>query len=392
MESLSHQERRRRLARRHSLAIAAADVESVATDLIGLHSSDPATVFLSCRARVGGFAVADLEEALYEARTLLRVLGMRRTMFVLPPELAAVVNAACTRSYIEPERRRLIKYLEDQGVAPDGDAWLAEVSSQTLAKLGELGEATATELREHVPKLKAKLSFGEGKAWGGHIGVSTRVLFLLATSNRIVRARPRGSWLSSQYRWALLDRWLPPGLAELDAKEAEQDLARRWLHAFGPGTLLDLKWWTGWPVTKTRRVLEAIDAKEIELEGDGVGYVLPDDCGDDTEDLDEWVALLPSLDPTVMGWKERDWYVGNAAAESLFDRNGNAGPTVWANGRVVGGWALTAERIVKTELLEPVGGSARDAIQQAAASLQQWFGETRFTPRFRTPLEKRLLG
>jgi hypothetical protein len=387
---MSRNERRRRLALRHFLAAPAADATTVASALVGLHSSDPTSVFLSCRARVRGFEVADLEDALYHDRTLVRMLGMRRTMFVVPPDLAAEMSAACAKSYVDSERRRLIRLLEEQGVAGDGAAWLDDVSARTLEALRELGEATAHELREVVPELKAKLSFGEGKTWGGQIGVSTRVLFLLATATLIVRARPRGSWISSQYRWAPLDQWLPAGLAELDREQAQQGLARRWLRAFGPGTLLDLKWWTGWSVAAARRSLEAVGAVEVELDDGVVGYVDPEDAGAATPEADDWVALLPSLDPTVMGWKERDWYIGEAAAHALFDRNGNAGATVWAGGRVVGGWTQTRDGAIRTGLLEPIGAATRDAIEHEAQLLEEWLGDTRITPRFRTPLEKGL--
>ena len=62
-------ERRRRLLVRHHLARPAASVEQVAGDLVGVHSSDPATVDpLARRARLDPFAVADLEDALYERR------------------------------------------------------------------------------------------------------------------------------------------------------------------------------------------------------------------------------------------------------------------------------------------------------------------------------------
>jgi hypothetical protein len=391
MESMSHEERRSRLARRHYLAVAATDVTTVARDLIGLHSSDPTAVYLSCRARLPDFTVADLETALYDHRTLLRLLGMRRTMFVVTPEVAAMMNAACTRSYLAPQRRRLVRYLEDQGVTSDGDAWLAAVEARTLSALHRLGEATANELREVVPELQAKLSFGEGKTWGGQVGVSTRVLFLLATGNRIVRARPRGSWISSQYRWALFEDWYPEGLPELDVARAQQELAERWLHAFGPGTLQDLKWWTGWGIAATRRALEGIGAKEIALEGGETGYVHPADGEGDTEQLGNWVALLPSLDPTVMGWKDRRWYVSEEAARGMFDRNGNAGATIWVDGRVVGGWAQASNGIVRTQLIEALDATTVDAIEREVQQLERWLGDTRITPRFRTPLEKRLL-
>ena len=58
-----------------------------------------------------------------------------------------------------------------------------------------------------------------------------------------------------------------------------------------------------------------------------------------------WVALLPGLDSTVMGWKERAWFLGGHQ-HALFDVNGNAGPTVWCNGRIVGGWAHRLHRFM----------------------------------------------
>ena len=71
-------------------------------DWSGLHATDPATVFLAARAR--GVEAVGLERALYEERSVLRMIGMRRTLFVLPLDLAAVVKAACTESIAEPRR------------------------------------------------------------------------------------------------------------------------------------------------------------------------------------------------------------------------------------------------------------------------------------------------
>ena len=87
MQRVTTEERHRRLGRRHFLAAPAATIEEVAEALVGLHSSDPATPFLSGQARIAEFGVADMEESVYEERTLIRMLGMRRTMFVVPPQL-----------------------------------------------------------------------------------------------------------------------------------------------------------------------------------------------------------------------------------------------------------------------------------------------------------------
>ena len=120
-------ERRARLARRHHLSRPAPSIEAVAGDLAGLHSSDPATVFLSARARRPSMTVAEIEDALYDARTLVRLLGMRRTMFVVDRELAGVIDASCAGDLARAERKRLLGMIESSGVAGRRrpDRWLA---------------------------------------------------------------------------------------------------------------------------------------------------------------------------------------------------------------------------------------------------------------------------
>jgi hypothetical protein len=105
--------------------------------------------------------------------------------------------------------------------------------------------------------------------------------------------------------------------------------------------------------------------------------------------FDPWVALVPGLDPTVMGWKQREWYLGEHAAV-LFDRNGNAGPTVWANGRAVGGWTHADDGEVRVELLERVDARTRTAIDAERERLRSWLSDVRIKPRFRTAVERAL--
>jgi len=377
-------ERRRRLARRHHLAGPSTSIVEAATANVGLHSSDPATVYLSARARVAEFSPSDLEFALYEAKTLLRFLGMRRTLFVVPIDLAEIVNAACTRALAPSQRRRVIKLVEDEEIATDGERWLAAVAERTLRTLGELGQATAKELSEVVPDLKTKYVDSQGATYG----MSTRVLFLLATEGEIVRGQPRGTWRSTLYEWARIEDWSPGWDGGLDAESSRVALARRWLGAYGPGTVRDLQWWTGWGVRNTARALDSAGAVEVALD-DGIGFVLGDDL-EPVSDPDPWVAFLPALDATTMGWKERDWYCRPEYVQRLFDRNGNAGPTVWVDGRIVGGWAQRPDAAIVYEIFEKTGAASSARIEREAATIQTWLGDTIVIPRFRTPLEKRL--
>jgi hypothetical protein len=92
-----------------------------------------------------------------------------------------------------------------------------------------------------------------------------------------------------------------------------------------------------------------------------------------------------------MGWKERDWYLGEHASV-LFDRNGNAGPTVWWDGRVVGGWAQRKDGEVVFRLLEDVGGEAEQAVAAEAERLAAWLGDVRVAPGFLPPFQRGLVA
>ena len=162
------------------------------------------------------------------------------------------------------------------------------------------------------------------------------MLFLLAAEGRIIRGRPQGSWTSSLYKWAPMTAWLGGPLKSLPKAEAQTGLAQRWLRTYGPGRLRDLQWWAGWTVSETKKALTAARAVEVELD-EGSGWALADDL-EETPAGGPWIALVPALDSTTMGWTDRAWFMGMHTPR-LFDRNGNAGPTIWVDGRVVGGWA-----------------------------------------------------
>jgi DNA glycosylase AlkZ-like len=383
-------ERRARVAVRHHVAPSerVGSVVEAARDVVCLHATDPATVYLSAWARVNGLTIETVDRALYELRLLVRMLAMRRTMFVVPVEDAPLLHAAAALGIARVERRRnegLVTLLD----VDDAAAWLSEAEAATLAALEHRSEATARELAADVPALQQKVRVNVGKRYESDLGMSGRVLLLLALEGKVVRGRPRGTWISSQYRWAPMTGWLGGPLPELPEAGAQAEVVRRWLARFGPGTELDVRWWTGWTARAVRTALAAVDAVEVDLEGE-TGFVLSDDL-EPTPGPEPWVALLPSLDATTMGWRARDWYLG-AHQAVLFDSNGNAGPTIWADGRIVGGWAMRADGEVVTRLLEDVGREASQAVAAEAERLTAWLQAARVVPRFPTPLHKELVG
>lgn len=383
-------ERRRRIGARHALARRRPKTElpALADGMAGIHATDPASVYFELLARTNNLSHADVERAMYDDRALVKVLGMRRTMFVVSPSFAGVIHAATATEIAARERKRLYQMLQGAGITDDPARWVEGVERDTLAALHELGEATAAELTKRVPGLREQIPVGEGKKWAGTVGVSTRLLFLLSSEGRIIRGRPRGSWLSSLYRWVPMDRWIDGGLEPWPAERAQAELVRHWLAAFGPGTQLDIQWWTGWTVARTKAALRAVEAVEVELDEGRTGYVLPADV-EVTAEQEPWVAFLPSLDATVMGWKERDFYLDGLYPQ-LFDNAGNAGPTVWVDGRVVGLWAQRANLEVGYRLLQDVPRDRLPELDAEAARLTAWLGQERVFPRFPNPTFKEL--
>ncbi|MGE5288122.1 MAG: winged helix DNA-binding domain-containing protein [Micromonosporaceae bacterium] len=383
------EQRRARLALRHHLAPSARakTAAEVAGNLVGLHGTDPASVFLAVQARVhGGPAPEAIADEMYTQRALMRMLGMRRTMFVVATGFAPVMQAACTDEIARRQRRRYADLLAQGGI-PDADAWLKDVEESTALALASRGEATAAELAADEPRLRQQVMLAEGKSYGGMQGVGTWVLSLLAADGRIVRGRPRGSWTSSQFRWLPIEEWLPGGLERPPESAARAEVLRRWLAVSGPATADDLRWWTGWSAGQVKAAAAAAGVAEVDL-GGSTGLVLTGD-EEPVSAPAPWAALLPALDPTVMGWRAREWFLG-AHGAALTDRSGNIGPTVWWDGRVVGGWAQRPDGEIVYRLLEDVGTEAAGAVEEEAKRLRGWIPPARVTPRFRTPLEREL--
>lgn len=377
-------ERRNRLARRHFLS-AGDSVTAVVAGLVGLHATDPATPYLSLWARAPGFATADLEAELYEKRSAVRHLAMRRTLWVVIGDDLSMIQPAASDRVADNERRRLAADVRRAGVAADGDRWLDRACAAVLRQLGDYGPASSAELRAALPELAGTYDPAPGKRWGGAVPLAPRVLTVLSARGEIVRGPNDGSWTVSRPRWVTAADWLGNLGEQLPGRQAQADLTRRWLATFGPATVADIKWWFGTTLTAARNALADIGAVEVDLHG-GPGWALPDDL-DPEPAAPPWCALLPGLDATTMGWFQRDWYLGEHRGR-VFDRNGNAGPTAWWNGRVVGGWCQDDGAGVKLQLLEDPGRDGRRALQRRADELTAWLDGVRISPRFPSPLSK----
>jgi hypothetical protein len=291
--------RRRRLSARMATMIERLDLVRVIDRAVGVYGTAP-TCFLSALARVPDFTIEDFTTAIAERR-LVRIRAMRYSVHTFPAELTGVA-AAATRSLVSktnPYRQRLA----------DRYDYLVDRVDEALAG----GPLPAVKIRAEVDP-------------EGEIGDLFNVLLGMAAADfRIVRATTTGTWRSDRFLYARWGDWLPDVYPDaMDDHAARRELVRRYVAAYGPVEVTDVKWWTGWKKDET---LEAVDGVDLDQEGDALSYL-------------DGVRLLPVWDVLMVAYRNRDRLYDPSFAPLVHDRFGNATSVVLDQGRVVGQWDL----------------------------------------------------
>lgn len=378
------------------------DVLQVTRDIVALHASSATTPYLSLWARMPGFQREHLEAALYERRELAKVLCMRVTVHAVPADEVPLFMRA-HEHLIEsrmPPRFRDGGLLAYAGLCTDEEAkgTQEDLFRRVLQVLADKGPATAQEIGEAVPELKAAIRHDAGRAYEGQFSVGSRLLGDMAARGLTIRARPRGTWRSNLYDYAIFSDWLPGvDLQSTSAAQGREGVIYRYLRAFGPARLDDMQWWTGWSAADLRKALEPLQRRvgEVSVEGQSGGFLM---LRDDVQQMAAFQPpagssgfLLPSLDGYIMGYRDRGRFLAREHADKVFDRAGNALPTVWANGRVVGGWGQRKDGTVVFGLFERASDDAQEALIVEAARLQGFLGDEYVKPAmFHTPFTRAL--
>ena len=267
--------------------------------------------------------------------------AMRRTLFLVPIPDVPMIHAAASRAVARPSasgpspaRRR--------GRRPGPGEPARGAGGRRVGRGPGGGEATTAELTALDPRLgaeddaRARASRMRPRSASPRRSSSTS----RSTAGSAAAGRAaRGSAASSA--GSPIERWLPDGIAAAGrrgAGRARPALAPsvRAGHARGRHVVDGLdgrgdrgrRWRRSRPSRWTSTAARS-------------GYVLPDDVG--TERRARAVGRAPAR-PRCHddGLDARDWYLG-PHRPALFDRNGNAGPTIWVDGRIVGGWAQRSD-------------------------------------------------
>ena len=319
----------------------------VVEDVCALHATAALTPYLSLWSRVKEFSHQQLDAELYERRRLVRILSMRRTLFIVPSEKLPVFFQATKKQVQRRFPRQANRLLVQAGLCQEGEEaeTLERLHRRITEVLADRGPSTMSEISDLVPELKTKIEYNVDKPYAGEFSLGSRLVPGMCILGHLVRAKPRGSWRSNLYEYAPLPAWLPGvDLEALTPGEAQARLVRWYLAALGPAIVEDIAWWSGLSKGEIRGALSTLDDElvEIEIEGLSGGYLM---LAEDHQRLLEtqlWKEpignLLPSLDPYIMGYRDRRRFLAPEHYDQVFDRAGNAFATVWVNGRVVGVW------------------------------------------------------
>jgi hypothetical protein len=345
------------------------------------HSTEPSSVHLAIAARTREVTVADVEAQLYETRGLVKQLAMRRTLFAFPRPLHAAALVSASARVAATLRTTWSRTVVSQGVTTNADRWLASVARDIEELLSDGVPRTAREVAAEVPALGARVGVGTGTRWATTVSLAPNTLHLLGAEGRIVRGPNAGHWRLSKPAWTPMADWLGRSPEPMEPRDGWALLVETHLSAFGPATEDDTVWWLGATKGIVRAALADLGAEQVSLEDGRTGWLLPDDDLADTDDPDPWAALTPVLDPTVMGWhgRGRAHYLAEEDVPYLFDAVGNAGPTAWVDGRLVGAWVQDDAGRVSVVLRGRLPASRRRLLDVEAERLSAFLDGVRIS-------------
>jgi len=355
-------------------------INKIVEDIGGLHATHPMSPYLSLFVRTRDFKREDLDEALYEERVLGKVRYARKTVYVIPKEWIPSVFSA-TREMLD---QRLGPYLEYLGLTRKDFTEISALIMKTVA-----GKKMTTK------EIKKELQVDQN---------ISAVVNLMCDQGMLIRGSPAKGWRSNLHTYHLFQEYFPGmDLNAVDEAEAKKSMIKKYLASFGPVTVTDASWWSGFTKTEVRNALgdfkeEILYLKISGLEGNYI--MLASDLGRlESTKIPEKpsVNFLPLLDPYLMGYKDRERYLAQKHYTKVFDRSGNVTSTILLDGTIIGVWDFSEEKIpaVKIFLFEKMRTTVSKEIHSHAEKIGKFISgnEVQIKEcRSMVPLTERTMG
>jgi hypothetical protein len=295
---------------------------------------------LALRVRVHGLTIEDVKRALWQDRSLARVWCMRGAVHLVPAEEFAVfVRGSSTR-----QQGRITSWLERTGAPLDKVDHLLNAFAAAMDR-----PRTRADLADHIrSSLGWPIEKTGGRGWGNPADAPGFRL------GRSVVTVPDIAWMASIRGLACFgpdeghgttfvrpDAWLPR-FCDLSVENAEDELLRRYLRAFGPATVSDFAAWSILALRRARQIWDRAKRamSPVVLNGQ-ITWVLRDDLPalKRSKLSRPTVRLLPYFDSFLMGHKSRDHLVDTAHYKQIYRPAGWVYPALLLDGRITGDWS-----------------------------------------------------
>jgi hypothetical protein len=331
------------LQRQGLLARSDAPAIDMIEQLVGMQAQEPQNPYLALWSRLDGFDPAELSRLLAE-RHAVRAQLMRATI-----HLVSARDCLALHPITQPVLARTFTSPWGKGLAGADVREVAAAGLELLAKRprtrAELGALLAPRWPDADPK-----------------SLAHAVTFNTA----LVQVPPRGLWgETGQATWAPVETWLN---RELHPNPTTDEVVLRYLAAFGPATVADIRTWSG--LTGLREVIERLrpQLRTFRDEQDGELFDLP---GAPLPDPDTPAPprFLPEYDNLVLSHADRS---------RMFNALGPGGP--FPQGRAIGAllvdgfyganWKLTEGDGAATLTIDgfvPQPGDEADAVDEILA-------------------------
>lgn len=287
-------------------------------DIAGLNSITATTPYLSLFNRIKDFKKSMLDEEMYEKKRLYRLRLMRGTLFIVTRNFLPIAYSAT----IERTQKRLAGFRKRYKLSEEE---FEELKDEIITVL-EKGEKTAVEIRKEL---------------GTNISISL-ILRLLMEDVPLLRGRPLGTWKGEQFRYSLLSKNIE---LRMDKEKAKILLVEKFLEAFGPATLKDLTWWSGFSKKESKKILEKIETVDM---GDGL-LLLEREAEDfDNSKVDDKSLLLMSgVDQYVITYKYSicPRLVSERYLTHIYNEYGALHDPIIRNGKIIGRWHVKEGKI-----------------------------------------------
>ena len=154
------------------------------------------------------------------------------------------IGYSATKKMSEIASERYSRYL---GVSKEE---YDEISRQILALLKGRG-MTTTEIKK---ALEVKLNLSS-------------IVNLMCDKGLLIRGAPKKGWKSKIHTYYLFQEYFPNVDIECNEKNAKKFVMKQYIGSFGPVTVNDVAWWTGFRKTETKQILEGFqdDLTHVEI-------------------------------------------------------------------------------------------------------------------------------